>query len=117
VVQLLGLDNFELAKELLRNRLKIVWVMKLRQAQDDTEVGTGSNTAPHPKLFELEVLQAGVQAVDRLSFSYKPQPPASCLLFASAHDATPPAAFPAHLVMLLPLLGTAVGRLLQLKRR
>jgi hypothetical protein len=38
VVQLLGLDNFELAKELLKNRLKIVWVMKLRQAQDDTEV-------------------------------------------------------------------------------
>ena len=33
VVQLLGLDHFELAKELLRNRLKIVWVMKLRQAQ------------------------------------------------------------------------------------
>lgn len=38
VVQLLGLDHFELAKELLKNRLKIVWVMKLRQAQDDSEV-------------------------------------------------------------------------------
>jgi pre-mRNA-splicing helicase BRR2 len=38
VVQLLGLDQFELAKELLRNRLKIVWVVRLRQAQDDAEV-------------------------------------------------------------------------------
>jgi hypothetical protein len=33
VVQLLGLDQFPLAKELLRNRAKIVWVTKLRQAQ------------------------------------------------------------------------------------
>lgn len=40
VVQLLGLDHFELAKELLKNRLKIVWVMKLRQAQDDAEVSS-----------------------------------------------------------------------------
>ncbi|WIA19957.1 hypothetical protein OEZ85_005838 [Tetradesmus obliquus] len=37
VVQLLGLDHFDLAKELLRNRLKIVWVSKLRQAQDEAE--------------------------------------------------------------------------------
>lgn len=37
-MQLLGLDHFDLAKELLRNRLKIVWVIKLRQAQDETEV-------------------------------------------------------------------------------
>jgi pre-mRNA-splicing helicase BRR2 len=33
VVALLGLDQFPLAKELLRNRPKIVWVTKLRQAQ------------------------------------------------------------------------------------
>jgi hypothetical protein len=38
VIQLLGLDHFDLAKDLLRNRLKIVWVSKLRQAQDETEV-------------------------------------------------------------------------------
>ncbi len=39
MVQLLGLDHFELAKELLKNRLKIVWVIRLKQAQDETEVG------------------------------------------------------------------------------
>lgn len=45
VVQLLGLDHFELAKELLKNRLKIVWVTRLRQAQDEAEVrGAGE---PH----------------------------------------------------------------------
>lgn len=38
VVQLLGLDHFELAKELLRNKLKIVWVTKLKQAQNEEEV-------------------------------------------------------------------------------
>lgn len=38
VVQLLGLDHFDLAKELLANRHKIVWVVRLRQAQDDAEV-------------------------------------------------------------------------------
>jgi pre-mRNA-splicing helicase BRR2 len=38
VVQLLGLDHFDLAKELLRNRLKVVWVTRLRQAQDEAEV-------------------------------------------------------------------------------
>lgn len=38
MVQLLGLDHFDLAKELLRNRLKVVWVSKLRQAQDEAEV-------------------------------------------------------------------------------
>ena len=38
VVQLLGLDHFELAKELLKNRLKIVWVIRLKQAQDEAEV-------------------------------------------------------------------------------
>jgi pre-mRNA-splicing helicase BRR2 len=43
VVQLLGLDHFDLAKELLRNRLKIVWVSKLRQAQDEAEVGGDSS--------------------------------------------------------------------------
>lgn len=32
-MSLLGLDQFPLAKELLRNRAKIVWVTKLRQAQ------------------------------------------------------------------------------------
>ena len=37
VVQLLGLDQFPLAKELLRNRAKVVWVTRLRQAQDDAE--------------------------------------------------------------------------------
>jgi hypothetical protein len=40
VVQLLGLDHFELAKELLKNRLKIVWVIRLKQAQDEAEVCT-----------------------------------------------------------------------------
>ncbi|KAF8063039.1 BRR2A [Scenedesmus sp. PABB004] len=38
VVSLVGLDHFELAKELLTNRLKIVWVSRLRQAQDDAEI-------------------------------------------------------------------------------
>lgn len=37
VVQLLGFDHFDLAKELLRNRLKVVWVIKLRQAQGDKQ--------------------------------------------------------------------------------
>ncbi|KAF6257784.1 RNA helicase, activating signal cointegrator 1 [Scenedesmus sp. NREL 46B-D3] len=47
VVQLLGLDHFDLAKELLRNRLKIVWVSKLRQAQDEAEAN--SDGAQHPE--------------------------------------------------------------------
>jgi hypothetical protein len=47
VIQLLGLDHFDLAKDLLRNRLKIVWVSKLRQAQDETEVS--GVTAPECK--------------------------------------------------------------------
>ena len=38
VWRLLGLDHFDLAKELLANRHKIVWVVRLRQAQDDAEV-------------------------------------------------------------------------------
>lgn len=38
VVQLVGLDHFELAKELLKNRLKIVWVIKLRQAETEEQV-------------------------------------------------------------------------------
>ncbi len=37
IVQLLGFEHFDLAKQLIRNRLKIVWVMQLRQAQDDEE--------------------------------------------------------------------------------
>lgn len=37
VVQLVGLDHFELAKELLKNKLKIVWVTKLKQAQNEEE--------------------------------------------------------------------------------
>jgi hypothetical protein len=39
VVQLVGLDHFELAKELLKNRLKIVWIIKLRQAETEEQVG------------------------------------------------------------------------------
>lgn len=38
VVQLLGLDHWELAKELMKNKLKIVWVTKLKQAQNEEEV-------------------------------------------------------------------------------
>lgn len=38
MVQLVGLDHFELAKELLKNRLKIVWVIKLRQAETEEQV-------------------------------------------------------------------------------
>jgi hypothetical protein len=38
VVQLLGLDHWELAKELMKNKLKIVWVTKLKQAQSEEEV-------------------------------------------------------------------------------
>jgi hypothetical protein len=41
VVQLVGLDHFELAKELLKNKLKIVWVTKLKQAQNEEEVSLG----------------------------------------------------------------------------
>jgi hypothetical protein len=37
LVQLLGFDHFDLAKELLRNRAKVVWVTRLRQAQGDDE--------------------------------------------------------------------------------
>lgn len=44
MVQLVGLDHFELAKELLKNKLKIVWVTKLKQAQNEEEVSLSFNT-------------------------------------------------------------------------
>jgi len=37
VVQLLGLERFALARELLRHRAKVAWVTALRQAQTDDE--------------------------------------------------------------------------------
>lgn len=44
MVQLVGLDHFELAKELLKNKLKIVWVTKLKQAQNEEEVSLSLDT-------------------------------------------------------------------------
>ena len=37
LVQLLDFDKFELIKELLRNRAKIVWCTRLQRAQGDDE--------------------------------------------------------------------------------
>jgi pre-mRNA-splicing helicase BRR2 len=37
LVQLLGLERFDLARELLRHRAKVAWVTALRQAQTDAE--------------------------------------------------------------------------------
>jgi len=37
LVQLLDFDKFELIKELLKNRLKILWCTRLQRAQGDEE--------------------------------------------------------------------------------
>ena len=38
LVMLLEFDKFDLIKELLKNRTKIVWCMRLQRAQDEKEV-------------------------------------------------------------------------------